>query len=90
MRSKYIYLIFMRNTVLSAHTVKHEAHTWLARSQWLPEQTTLKRMPDGVSDETLAKDLTTVPWDPELYDADHRTQAASQVEDWPEWAKRTL
>jgi hypothetical protein len=90
MRSKYIYLIFRGEMLMSAHTVKHEAHAWLQRSQWLPGQVTLRRMPDGVGDETRAKDLTHVAWDPELYDADHRTQAASQVEDWPEWAKRTL
>lgn len=46
-RSKYIYLIYDNCDLLSAHTVKHEAHTWVRRSKWKFSEVQLYRMEDG-------------------------------------------
>ena len=73
-RGKYIYLIFTRGGVvtpgqlISAHTVKYEAHTWLERSKWTPEETVLKRMRDGCGhirepSPYDAKNLDTLEWE---------------------------
>jgi hypothetical protein len=67
-RASYIYLVFLNTgELLSAHTVKHEAHTWLKQSKWTPWQTRLARMKDGIGTEKLNKDLVKMEWEPELF-----------------------
>ena len=101
MRSTYIYLIFEHgkgpyaeagSNILSVHTVKHEAHTWLKRSTWTPETATLWRALDGVSGLPVGKAFTKMKWEPKLLGLDesldsHLTRCSSEVEDWPKWGK---
>jgi len=76
MRSKYIYLIYESKplgSLLSAHTVKHEAHAWLVRSKWGTSgkmAATLWRLPDGLSGLPERKYLTRVEWDEKLLGLD--------------------
>lgn len=66
-RSTYIYLIFSKeDLLLSAHTVKREAHEWLLRSIQSPENTKLMRMRDGLGMESNAKALDHIRWDENL------------------------
>ncbi len=46
-RSKYIYLIGLKDDVLAAFTVKREAYEWLARSRYQPSQVNFSRMVDN-------------------------------------------
>lgn len=63
-RSTYIYLIYQGSMLVSTHTVKHEAHTWLERSKWTPEETSLYRMRDGFDNEHKdGKPVTEIPWE---------------------------
>jgi hypothetical protein len=95
MRSKYIYLVVRGGPtcapgldVLSAHTVKHEAHTWLERNGLKPTEASLYRMRDGGGAQL--RDGWYIDWDPALFKADHLTKASSQVADWPDWKKGML
>ena len=71
MRSKYIYLIYKNGQgphsssprLLSVHTVKHEAHTWVLRSIWAPESLTLWRALDGLSGLPTGKTFTMLEWE---------------------------
>jgi hypothetical protein len=68
-RSHAIYLIRKGDIVLSAHTVKYEAHLWLAKTCWTPEDCTLYRMLDGHTvDGVNCKQINSIPWDMKLYD----------------------
>jgi hypothetical protein len=62
-RASYIYLIYLGDFLLSAHTVKHEAHTWLKRSKWTPEQTRLVRMRDGAIGDITFKERWQIEWE---------------------------
>lgn len=110
MRSKYIYLIYYRDAhlddrrLVSAHTVKHEAHTWLLRSGLSPDATELVRVRDGLCEHESGKEQASIPWDAELLKVcgrdipagergwlhHHCAKAASEVSDWPDWAKGHL
>lgn len=61
-RSKYIY--FIRSAInpailLAAFTVKHEANTWLMRSEYDQDTARLSRMRDGIHER---KDEEEIPW----------------------------
>ena len=99
MRSKYIYLIYQKGWgpyslaphLLSAHTVKHEAHTWIKRSNWAPDTAELWRALDGLSGLPDGKSVKRIEWDLKLLEAKgftgHLEKCASEVEDWPEWGR---
>jgi len=108
MRSKYIYLIYSESSsgigcqLLSAHTVKYEAHRWLEKSEWDTRTALLYRMRDG-SEVSMAhsrcdmKPLSMVNWDHKLFDLDsldpldrNGIVATSAMADWPDWAKGLL
>lgn len=60
-RSKYIYLIRNKGVLLSAHTVKHEAHTWASRNSSEPaDRYKLYRMLDGANTPKMEVEI---PWD---------------------------
>ena len=74
MRSTYIYLIFeagygprsayRQARLLSAHTVKYEAHLWVERSMWSFDTTVLWRLRDGVSEGLDGyKETTQLEWE---------------------------
>lgn len=66
-RSSFIYLIKTRisQRIVSAHTVKHEAHSWAANSGWHWDNIELFRMKDGGHNAhgEEEKFMTYVPWD---------------------------
>jgi hypothetical protein len=47
MRSRYIYQIFNDRELVWSGTVKYEAHRWLTRSEYTPEDAQLFRVEDG-------------------------------------------
>ncbi|MHC4296514.1 MAG: hypothetical protein ACYS7Y_04375 [Planctomycetota bacterium] len=61
-RAKYIYLIRnMDGLLVSAHTVKHEAHTWAQRNSPDPaDHYKLSRMNDGAAQTKLEVEI---PWE---------------------------
>lgn len=73
-RGTYIYLVFKGADLLSAHTVKYEAHNWVRRSRWDFDQVTLHRMRDGDGrwnnpcEGFLSKQIDDIDW--ELSDDD--------------------
>lgn len=73
MRSKYIYLIYHYERLISAHTVKREAHEWLSRSHWTHKvpSVRLMRMRDGWDVKGPQKDQTSIEWDETLFSAEH-------------------
>jgi hypothetical protein len=61
-RSKYIYLIrsaINPATLLGTFTVKHEANTWLMRSEYNQDTARLSRMRDGAFSD---KEEEEIPW----------------------------
>jgi len=61
--NQWIYLIYNGVIVISAHTVKKDAHDWLAASIWTPENTKLCQMRDGVAGGTIMKEDREIPWE---------------------------
>ena len=98
MRGKYIYLIYKGEDVVSAHTIKYEAHDWVRESRWDYAQVRLVRVKDGRAEKLgrLGKEFTAIEWDekliklPDEHDKFRASmaRASSQVEDWPDWARR--
>ena len=71
-RSAYIYLIYQYDFLLSAHTVKREAHEWLSRSRWTHRDPAVRltRMRDGVTKGDWP-DRKAIEWDETLFSAEH-------------------
>lgn len=69
-RSTYIYLVYhVTGSLLSLHTVKHEAHTWVRQSGHTFTDCVLGRMRDGCRDRELeSKKIDYIDW--ELHDTE--------------------
>ena len=68
-RAGYIYLIYHGTNVISAHTVKYEAHQWLIHhSPWGPDDCYLIRIRDGVhwKNQRYQKEMAPMEWDEKL------------------------
>lgn len=83
--------MYREGALLAGFTVKHEAHTWVDRQKLDYKTLTLVRMLDG--GRQLPNE---VEWEPELFNLktgnfnDSIARAASEVADWPDYAKNCL
>lgn len=90
-RSHAIYLIRKGSEPISAHTVKHEAHTWLTRTCWTPKDCALYRVLDGLTmDGENCKLFTRLEWEDRLFFSGEWCPGGLKSLDaprnhWPEW-----